>query len=396
VSLFLFSTKETHSLLPAYKPLPFPYRIFNAFGELAERWGLHYTDLDIDRPRDEAIHATGLSDFGDPYYLMGLEKLLESFEKDAQPHFYGRLVMRFMLDNAFRQRLRSIEAQKRSPVIFQTELIPPLIITGLPRSGTTFLHRLLSADPQNYGVPFWQLYRPFAAPGRPDLRQMLAWLELNVLRPMLPEMDVKHEIRPNAPEESIWMMGLTFQSVLFWVMAPVTGYLDWLMTANWVPYYQEYGLLVHALQAAALGKRLVLKMPDHMPHLDLLLKAVPNAHVIQLHREPETCVLSLSSLFYSTHRLFTEHLQPGRLLEANTKLIDYYQSGNARIRQQAEVNRAILDIEYGDLIADPTSTLKRIYRRFGFPINDAVFERTVRTQLRASPETHDYSISQFQ
>ncbi len=383
-------------MLPSHKRLPFPYRIFNILGDQAERWGLHYTDLDIDRLHKAAMRVTGLSDFGDPYYLSGLEELIESFHNDVHSHFYGRLVMRFMLDNYLRQRLLFIDTQKRNPEKFQTELVPPLIVTGLPRSGTTFLHRLLSADPQNYGVPFWQLYRPFTALGKLDFRKMDAWLELNILQPMLPKMDVKHVIRPNAPEETIWMMGLTFQSILFWVMAPVTGYLNWLMTADWDPYYQEYGLLVHALQAAAPGKRLVLKMPEHMPHLDLLLKAIPNAQIIQLHRDPETCALSLSSLLYSAHWLFTEELHPSRILEENTMLIDYYLKGNEKVRQDQAINQAVVDVAFGDFIDNPVDGVLKVYQKFGSPVDDRFLERLKQCKDQGSRREHSYSLSQFQ
>ncbi len=352
-------------MLPSHKPLPFPYRIVNALGEQAERWGLRYTDLDIDRMQQAAARATGLTDFGDPNYQTGLKKLLVSLKQDVEMHFLGRFVMCTMLNNYLCQRLLFIAAQKHTPELFQTELIPPLIITGLNRSGTTFMHRLLSADPDNYGVPFWRLYRPFAAPGRLDLRRLLAFLELNILQPMRPGMDVRHVIRTDAPEETIWMMGLTFQSIVFWVEAPVSGYLDWLMTADWSSYYQEYGMLIHALQAVAPGKRLVLKLPDHMPHLDLLLNAIPTAQIIQLHRDPETCIISLCSLLYSNHRVITTELHPAQLANLNSKLVHYYLTKNEKVRQETSSKLNIFDIDYDTFVGDPIKTAEDIYERFG-------------------------------
>jgi hypothetical protein len=175
----------------------------------------------------------------------------------------------------------------------------------------------------------------------------------------------------------------------------VAGYLDWLMMADWTDYYREYGLLVNALQAAVPGKRLVLKMPDHMPHLNLLLKYIPDAQIIQLHRDPETCILSLSSLLYSAHWLFTEELRPSRILETNTKLIEYYLAGNERLRQDPVINQAVLDVEFNDFITGPVDGVLNLYQKLGLPVQNDLVSELEQCESRGFRREHHYSLSQF-
>jgi len=301
-----------------------------------------------------------LADFGDTYYQSGLKAVLQSIDEDAAMHMYGRFIMRILLLNYLSQRLRFVEAQKRKPEHFETALNPPWVITGLPRSGTTFLHRLLSTSEGVCGLPFWQLFRPFPRTKGPDLRCQLAWLELNILRPLYPDMDVKHLLRADVPEEDIWLMGFTFHSPVFWILAPVSGYMHWLCQADRRQAYHEYGLLLRWFQAVHPEKTLVMKAPDHMLDLTLLLEAVPNARIIQLHRSPATCALSLSSLLYSAHGLFTENRRPKRLYQVNEDLVAAYLRKSQQARMDDTLCQSIVDLDYADFVKDPVGVAEKI------------------------------------
>jgi len=353
-------------MLPSRRSLPLPYHLFDLAGRQAERLGLHVGDLRLETLFKDAQQRTGLVDFGPPYFLAGLEKLLESLGQDAHLRFYGRLVMRLMLTHYLSQRLMFVDAQKNKPELFTSLKQPPIIITGLHRSGTTFLHQLLTLDAAHAGAPFWRLYRPFCPSIPFDLRKIQAWSELSILKPIFPEIQHKHCLRPFATEESCWMLGMTFHSMVFWILAPVTSYLQWLWQQDLCEVYEEYALLLQALQKAAPGQRLVIKAPDHMPNLDLLLEAFPKAHIVQLHRDPTTCVLSLSSLFYSTHIALSEKVDPRRMVTANQAMTAKFLQANSSARRTPDVNCRILDIHYEDLVHDPQKTVQDIYQHFGW------------------------------
>ncbi len=198
-------------LLPSQMPLPRFYRMLSACGTQLEKLGVPLTRMDAQSLYQAVERATGLSDFGDPYHREGLEVLLHSIDKDADLHFFGRFITRMVLINYMTQRALFVEAQKRSPDIFRAELNAPFIVTGIPRSGTTFLHRMIAADPKNTGVPFWRLFRPFPTFAKKDTRQSTARFELKFRRPIYPEMDTKHFIREDQEEECIWMSSRIIQ-----------------------------------------------------------------------------------------------------------------------------------------------------------------------------------------
>ena len=385
-------------MLPSRRSLPLPYHLFDLAGRQVESLGLQVGDLRLETLLKDAQQRTGLADFGPPYFLAGLEKLLESLGQDAHLRFYGRLVMRFMLTNYLSQRLMFVDAQKNKPELFSSLKQPPIIITGLHRSGTTFLHRLLALDPAIDGVPFWRLYRPFRPPGHMDLRKIQAWTELSILKPIFPGIQFKHCIRPFAPEESCWMLGMTFHSMVFWIMSPVTSYLHWLWQQDLHEAYEEYALLLQALQSATPAQRLVVKAPDHMPHLDLLLDAVPGAHIVQLHRDPTTCVLSLSSLFYATHIALSDRLDLTQMAQANQAMTAEFLRANRSVRMNPDVNQKVLDINYEDLAHNPLKTLQGIYDHCGWVFSEDLAARTsqfLNCLKGRDPQAHRYSGVQF-
>jgi hypothetical protein len=386
-------------MLPSQMQLPGAYRLLDSFGTQLEKLGIPITRIDTQTLYQVAEHNTGLNDFGDTYHREGLEVLLQSIDKDANLHFFGKFITRMVLINYMTQRLLFVEAQKRSPDVFSSKLNAPFFITGIPRSGTTFLHRMIALDTRNAGVPFWRLFRPFPIPDKKDLRESTARWELKFRRPIYPEMDTKHFIREDQEEECIWMSGLTSHSIVFWVIAPVSSYAEWLFAQDRTKYYQEYSLLLKAQQQIMPEKHLVLKAPDHTPNLDTLLCAIPNAKIIQLHRDPTTCITSLNSLFYSTHRSVTNDTNPQRLGEVNKKMFSYYLNVNREIRVDKALNdNSVKDIQYTQLVADPIGTVREIYQYFDTLWSDEYEEQLqifVSQQPKDKHGKHHYKPEQF-
>ncbi|MCP4519707.1 MAG: sulfotransferase, partial [Delftia sp.] len=263
-------------------------------------------------------------------------------------------------------RLLLAQARQRAPDLFRQPLLPPLIILGLPRSGTTFLHRLLAVDPAHRAVPMWEMMRPL--PGKKDRRRQRARRELRYQQQANPQLDRIHYVRADAPEECMFLLGLTFDSLVFWVTAPVYGYLEWLKSQDHLRAYREYRWLLHVLQAVAPTRRLALKAPAHTLALDALLQAVPNALLIQTHRDPVTICKSGASLIHSTQCRATDELDLPRMLEANFDLLERMIASNRAAR--AAHPGLVLDVHYEQLVADPVGTVRGIYQHFELPWSD--------------------------
>ena len=183
--------------------------------------------------RDEcealAARQTGLDDFGDPYFREGFDTLLNSLARDVSLTFIGRMMLRRAILTALDQRLRLVDLEKREPERLRASILPPLIVTGLPRSGTTYFHRLLAEDPRLYAPPLWHMLAPVLPKGAagPRLHRMRLKAELAVFNRLAPSLDAKHVTRADEPEECIFLTAPSFRSPIFWSLTPVTSYLEW-------------------------------------------------------------------------------------------------------------------------------------------------------------------------
>src|SRR5215203_1285334 len=139
--------------------LPFRLRVLNTVGKHLGAARLPVVALDEEALVQAAVKETGLSDFGNSYHREGLLRLLDSVENDAALHLSGQVAYREAILGSLINRLLLTEACKQTPEIFRKPLKSPIIVLGLPRSGTTFLHRLLALDPAHRAVPWWELAR---------------------------------------------------------------------------------------------------------------------------------------------------------------------------------------------------------------------------------------------
>jgi hypothetical protein len=374
------------TILKSRSSLPFRFQLLNLAGQL-----LRATNVPIGRFDEETVHRAAMkeadsTDFGDPYYREGLARLLRSAEHDAELHFVGRLAYREFIVGILANRLLLTEARKRTPEVFQRPLVPPIIVLGLPRSGTTFLHRMLASDPAHRAIPLWELVRPLpggGSSGGPDRRREIVQQKLESRQTLAPDLDRKHYTRVDTPEECIWLLAATFVSPIFWVLAPVYGYLEWYKDQNRLQAYQEYRLLLQVLQAGDPTRRLALKAPAHTGALDALLKTIPDALLIQTHRNPVEASNSLNSLFYSLHSAVTERVDAPRMAQALLSLQQHEIERNLAARDGHP--GAVFDVYYDQLVADPIGTVRGVYDHFGLAWSEAYEEQLV-TYLRKNPK----------
>ena len=148
-----------------------------------------------------ASRIVGLDDFGDPYYREGLGRLVHSLEHDADLHIFGRACMRQLMRTALVNRLLLQQQKRTRPEIFDAPLRPPIIITGLPRTGSTFLHRLMSRIPGFFAPPYWLLVRPLptCSDEPEEVRRSTARREMGWWKSITPSIRAKHALNTEAP-----------------------------------------------------------------------------------------------------------------------------------------------------------------------------------------------------
>jgi len=380
---------------------PLLYRVFNALCKPLAAAGLPSFRLDEESVCKAAVKQTGLTDLGDPHYREGLLRLLESAEQDANLNPLGRYMARNIIINYLVQRLRLIEIRKREPEVFEEPLRPPLLVTGLGRSGTTFLHNMLALDPAQRALPQWLLYRPFPTRQRsgdgPDPRIAEMERDLRLRQPLFADLDSKHYVRADTYEECILALGLTFNSLIFSTLLPVWGYFEWyLRRENSVQKYREYRWLLQYFQSQDRDRRLALKAPAHSGNLEALLQAVPGALVIQTHRDPVTCVASGCSLISTFNLAVTDEIDLSRMTSLIMDWFELWSEHNLAFR--AEHPDLIYDVYYDALVSDPVETVRGIYSHFGLPWTD-VYASELASYIEKNPKgkhgTHRYAASEY-
>lgn len=328
--------------------------------------------------------ATGLRDFGEARYRDGLERLLSSAENDADLNPFGRELLRRVARAALEARLGFVEARRATPELFEGPLVPPLIVTGLPRTGTTHMHRLLASAPGHRAVPFWQLLTPVSIRSRATTARRRRYAE-SILRPrrwFLPDFDAVHHIRADAPEECSVMLGLTFESLVFWLLTPVHGYLDWYVTRDRRSKYRDYALLLRAVQASDPTRRLVLKAPAHSDALEALIDALPEAMIVQTHRDVVAATTSWCSLTCALHRVTSREIDVPRAVAGNVALLERLAQRSLEARDR--LDSRVVDVHYDELVSEPLAVAQRVHHHFGLPAGADVL-RAARRYVACNP-----------
>jgi len=351
-----------------------------------------------------ATKAVGLDDFGadDDNYREALEVLLESYQRDADLTPLGSKISRFYLRGALTGRLLSEAAWKKYPQHVDVPIERPIFVTGLPRTGTTALHRLLAADPAHQGLQLWLAEYPQPRPPRetwadnPVYRQVEA--RYTQQNSEYPEHTGLHYSTADEVEECWRLLQQSVHSVSYEALAHVPRYAQWLSKQDWTPSYRRHRKNLQLIGLNEAGKRWVLKNPSHLFALDALFATYPDALVVQCHRPAETIMASMCSLSEHTTKGWSNSFVGAQI---GTDALETWSRGLERFNaERANHNSAqFYDVDYFDFIADPFAAVEGIYRHFGLPFTDAARQaiEEMHTESKTGPRApkHTYSLSDY-
>src|SRR5882757_9443173 len=322
---------------------------------------------------DAARAATGLSDFGPPDFMQRLEVWLKSIDEDTQASSVTRMSLFQMCVRYASTRLRLEDFLKQHPEARDVVIDRPIVVAGLPRSGTTHLLNLLSADRRLRSLPWWEAIAPIPDPhdvqpaGQPDLRWTRAeagWVQQDA---MLPHLKAMHEFSPDHVSEDVEFQAIDFSSYL----------IEWLARApRWRDYYlahdqtSTYEYLKKALQAITLLKgpnRWVTKCPQHMEQLAVVHKVFPDATIVVTHRDPVASIQSAITMSCYAARLLRKRVDPQGDAEY---WIDRYERLLRRCVRDRDTlpSSAVLDVYFHELMADTDGVLTQIYAKAGLTL----------------------------
>ncbi|MEM9056053.1 MAG: sulfotransferase [Pseudomonadota bacterium] len=321
----------------------------------------------------------------------------------------GRRAHRMMGDVLVKQ-LRLAHFLQNEPGVADTPIERPIFLVGPPRSGTTFLHRLLAQDPAHRTPRLWEVMQP--PPPTPALRGDPAYFDNDYRVPIArkfleararfsPRMASIHSTDVNAPEECFGLLETTLHSHSFLFCAPVFDYIDWLDTrsdAAWLRVYAQYADQLRLLQWWHPGERWVLKSPFHMWAVDALCATFPDAVIVQQHRDPLACVASFCSLTETAFATITTGISRERIGRLSLRYLRDALRRNVDARNALPSDRFI-DIPYTDLVKDPLAAVHRVYAAAGLEPSDtaqARIEGWLTEQAKSRDGTrHDYDLTDF-
>jgi len=356
--------------------------------------GIQRNPLSPENIKREAAAAMKLDDFGPPDFEEGLARYCRSAEEDGGLDIVGREIVRRAIRRHLSNRLLLVEHRKRNPEL--PEVIPPVIVMGLPRTGTTFLHRLLAQDPQAFGPPAWLAWRPLPRLSGVDRRREITTLALQGMRQLSPQLDFKHYQKTDEPEECYHLLDPSFRAPGLTMLCQAMSYFRWAAEQDQRPAYQMYHEYLRIIQKEAPGRRLTLKSPLHTPYLEEILAELPDVCFVQSHRDPLKVAGSMASLCYSMFAMTSTRVDARECGRVTLMLLRWMAARNLEQRQRSSL--PVVDVQYSDLVRDPVATVRRVHETHGLDWTPEI-EEAVRDGAAKRPQhkqgKHKYELADF-
>jgi|KBSSwiStaDraftv2_1062776.scaffolds.fasta_scaffold15601_3 hypothetical protein len=326
--------------------------------------------------RFDALHAaasaaTGRTDFGDPRYHDGLRVLLRALDANPPATPVAEASATGLIVGALAGRLTTEAGWAQNPQALAERIERPLIVIGLPRTGTTALHQLLSQDPQFQGIERWLTGAPMVRPPRdgweahPQYQAVVQ--RIAAMAQAAPQVVAAHSPHADDVDECLLPMAQSFVCNWFASNLDVPDYDAWFRAQDETPSFERYR---EVLKLVGLGdsRRWLLKNPSHVFGVEALLNAFPDACVVQTHRHPAEAIASLMSLLGGIRDLMNgAPIDRAALLARETS---FWAAGAARsIAAQDRHPGRFVNVTQAEIRQDPLAVVRRIYAHFDIPMS---------------------------
>ncbi len=321
--------------------------------------------FDLSAVRAAVRKKTDLQYRIEPQCDRALRVLIDSINAEAGLNLFGQMAAREHLSDLLVTSLRLFEYWRQTPAIQAQTVLPPLFITGTPKSGSTFLHRLLARDPLNRAPRTWEVMFPVPPPAREtfdsDPRIRKTEQRLRLMRWTRPSLTKAHPIGARLPQECGEILAYSLQSYVFLDMFLIPSYETWLSTLDMAWPYEFHMRMLKHLQWQCPGERWVLKSSDHIYALSTILKTYSDARVIFLHRDPTKVLQASASQATILKSLFSSSIDPVQLAADEVRaLTDKVNKIMAFRNNATHLSDCFIDVCYLELANNPMATVHAI------------------------------------
>ncbi|BBH18516.1 sulfotransferase [Nocardioides baekrokdamisoli] len=349
-----------------------------------------------------AVGTTGLTDFGGTEHEEGLRILVDDLAENAGLTPLGNYQQRQMVKATLVSRLLSQQGFTANPEHADVRIERPIFVTGLPRTGTTALHRLLTADPSHQGLELWLTEVPQPRPPRES------WATDPIYQALDAAYKAHHEANPDfsgihysdaATVEECWrLLRQSGLSVGFESLADIPRYAAWLEQQDWTPAYARHKQNLQLIGLHDQDKRWVLKNPSHLVGIDAILSVYPDACIVRTTRDVVASVASACSLSAAATDGWSTTFVGARIGETQLDLLDREVRAYERDRARHDASH-FLDVDYDSFIADPVGTTRGIYEAFDLDwspaVDQAVTAADAESRTGARKSSHRYDLADY-
>ncbi len=356
--------------------------------------------IDSKRVMKMAERVTGLDDWGDGGFRARLDAAVDGVN-DANLNTTGLFGARYVLNWHLGNRLRVVDFAKRHPELEEVDIERPVVITGFFRTGTTFLHNVLAADPNNRVAQAWELAYPVGRLGDPlgdaAWRRAQAKFTFGFNQAAIPDQGVAHNVTADSYEEDFFLLENDMAVLTFWVGFAAYSYANAMLDWDMVEPYEFHKLQLKILNAQQSAKRWVLKCPWHIWNMDALMAVYPDAQIIFTHRDITKALASHCSLSAKMASKLKRSLDVNELGEF---WLDYTRIGLERAMESRKKipESQLYDVRLRDLMASPMTVLQDIYAHFDLEFNEEIaglMEERIAEKPTSQEGEHEYAIEDF-
>jgi hypothetical protein len=320
-----------------------------------------------------AVEVTGLDDFGDDAFRERLEVLCMAFRTEAGLSPAGVTSTAGLLTQLLANRLLIEDTVKRHPEIVEIDIKAPIIICGLPRTGTTHLHNLISADPALRSLPYWESLEPVLPEaqtppaGEPDPRRVRTEMALGIVNSTMPYFKRMHDMTVDHVHEEIQLLAIDFSTMLFETTAAMPTWRDYYLTIDQRPVYAYLEKVLQVLTWLRGGDRWVLKSPQHLEQFPVLAETFPDATFVVTHRDPVAVTVSTATMISYSARMSQAAPDPFVIGRYWADRIEEKLGACVRDRDALPAGQSI-DVRFHEFMADDVAMVERIYDLAGQPM----------------------------
>jgi hypothetical protein len=329
--------------------------------------------LDADSLHTRASADTGLDDFGPDDYRERLDVYLAALRDIDGLHAAGTVNFYGQLLQLLKNRLLLTDLLNRHPEIDDMELHAPVVIAGLPRTGTTHLHNLLAAPPTFRTMPYWESVEPFPLPAEagvePDPRRARMDVAVGLVDTVMPHFALMHEMTTDHVHEEIQLLANDLSTMLFETLGEVPQWRDYYRAHDQTPHYQYLARQLKAMQFLRGGRRWLLKSPQHLEQVPVLDRVFGDSIVVFTHRDPVPVALSMIAMITYSARMHRSPVPVEQIAHSWIDRLDQMLSALVRDRNTLGPDRSI-DIRFDDFMANELSVAQQVYALSGEPFTD--------------------------